>query len=404
MPIAIRVCSTLVLAFASSLIASSLASALPRTTVDRVDASVGKQLHFVYAIPRDGEDRALDTSGVIDTSVASFQAWLADQTEGRSLRTDRFDGSLDITFVQLAETDEQIAARDPFIRDYLETDLDAAGLDDPAKIYAVYYDGSSSFACGGATWPPVLPGNVVAFYLKGFGGTCDDTGFAGPGAPPAYLEFAMFHDVLHALGFVPTCAPHHHRSGHVSDDPNDLMWAGTGDWMPDGWGAATLDAGRDDYYKAEQAGCLDLDDSELLTAGGPDCSGVTATPSTITRVQRDHFETITLAGATDPDQGDTLTYLITAVTQDEPVSGDGIGDDTAPDARVVAGSDHEVSVRTERSPMKNGRSYRIAYTVSDGQTACADFETVSVPRKKGETAADDGDLSSWDSVTGARLR
>jgi hypothetical protein len=140
----------------------------------------------------------------------------------------------------------------------------------------------------------------------------------------------------------------------------------------------------------------------------PDCSAVTATPSTLSQ-RRDQMALITLSGATDPD-GDTLSYHIDGVTQDEYVTG--VGDDTSPDAALTAaGADsNQVKLRSEANPQFNGRVYRIAYTVSDDRggscsgTAGRTGNTtakVSVPRRKGSSAIDDGDARSWDSFSGA---
>jgi hypothetical protein len=245
------------------------ASAQSRATVDRVDDSIAAQLHVIYALPSDGVDRALDTDGTLERSVSSFESWLAGKTDGRRLRLDTFAGALDITFLRLSRTDAELASHGALVRDEIEQELDAAGFDAPNKVYAVYYDGTSNFSCGGGAWPPSLPGNVAALYLDGLPESpvpCRSNPFAGPGAPPGYLEFAMLHEIMHTLGFVATCAPNHHRAGHVSDNPDDLMWAGDGPWVPSGWGNVVLDAGGDDYYGHSNAGCLDLDDSPLLTA------------------------------------------------------------------------------------------------------------------------------------------
>lgn len=153
----------------------------------------------------------------------------------------------------------------------------------------------------------------------------------------------------------------------------------------------------------------------LALVGGPtnrppNCSAVGATPSALSQ-RRDEMALITLSGATDPD-GDTLAYHIDGVSQDEYMTG--VGDDTFPDAALTAaGADsNQVLVRSEANPQFNGRVYRIAYTVSDGQggscsgTAGPGGTTtakVSVPRKKGMSAIDDGDATSWDSFTGAPL-
>jgi hypothetical protein len=143
----------------------------------------------------------------------------------------------------------------------------------------------------------------------------------------------------------------------------------------------------------------------------PDCSAVTATPGSLGQ-QRDQLVPITLAGAIDPD-GDVLSYHIDGVTQDEYVTG--VGDDTSPDAVLTAAgaNSNQVLVRSEANPQFNGRVYRIAYTVSDGQGgSCSGIAgptgttsaKVSVPRKKGTTAVDDGGTSSWNSFTGAPVQ
>jgi hypothetical protein len=143
----------------------------------------------------------------------------------------------------------------------------------------------------------------------------------------------------------------------------------------------------------------------------PDCSGVMATPDSIWPRMGDQMTLITLSGATDPD-GDTLSYQIDGVTQDEYVTG--IGDDTFPDAAFTppGTNSNQVRVRKEANSHFNGRVYRIAYTVSDGNggtcsgTAGPGGTTtakVGVQRKKGTFAIDDGNSMSWNSFTGARV-
>lgn len=170
-----------------------------------------------------------------------------------------------MTFVRLAASDSEIAARGAFVRNAVEEELHGFGFNRPDTIYSVYYDGSSTYACGGAAWPPLVPGNLVVMYLHGRppgSNPCDSQPFVGPNEAPAYWEYAMLHDTIHALGVVPTCAPHHTLNGHVSDSPSDLMYSGTAPWaFP-----LQLDIGRDDYYRHGRASCLDLADSPFLTS------------------------------------------------------------------------------------------------------------------------------------------
>jgi hypothetical protein len=242
--------------------------ALPRATEDRPDEVRGPQLHAVYVLPSDGEDRALDTTGAIAASVDSFQRWLARETGGPNLRLDTSGGEVDVTFFRLPRTDAEMRARDPFIRNDIEMYLRQAGRLRPDKLYAAYYDGSSGYSCGGGAWPPRLPGQVGAMYLKGEppgAPPCWTNALAAPGAEPGYFDIGMLHELVHTLGFVAECAPHHTRNGHASDSPNDLMWAGDAPWqLP-----PRLDIGRDDYYRHGRVGCADLARSEFLTSNPP---------------------------------------------------------------------------------------------------------------------------------------
>jgi hypothetical protein len=93
---------------------------------------------------------------------------------------------------------------------------------------------------------------------------------------------------------------------------------------------------------------------------------------------------VTLSGATDPDQGDTVSDAITGVTQDERLLGTGSGD-TSPDAKLASGG--SVSIRAERSGGGDGRVYTIAFTVTDSHGAtCSGTTTVSVPHDAAHAA------------------
>ncbi len=248
------------------LAAEPAGAALPRSEVDRLDDVRGPQIHFLYVVPSDGEDRRLDEQGLIESSVGFFQGWLAGQTGGPNLRVDTYQGALDVSFRRLTQTDGAIAATGAFVREAVERELVAGGFNRPDRLYAVYYDGSSTYSCGGAFWPPAIQGNAVVMYLRGRPGLtrCDVTLPAAPGTS-MYWEFAMLHDILHGLGHAATCAPNQHLGGHVSDHVNDLMYSG-----PSGWQLPpTLDIGRDDYYGHGRTNCPDLAQSPYLTSNPP---------------------------------------------------------------------------------------------------------------------------------------
>jgi hypothetical protein len=233
-----------------------------RSTADRTDDFPGYQIHVMYVLPSDATDTNLDTNGAIASSVAAAQKWFVAQTRGtRRLRFDTSNGQLDISFFRLARTDAAIAGFGAYVRDQIQSEINAAGFNHPEKIYAVYYGGSSTYACGGGAWPPTLPGNVVALYLRGRppgSRPCTGNGLATSADLPGYWEFSLIHEFFHTLGAVADCAPHHTRAGHVSDDPRDLMYAGDKPWHP-----STLDAGNDDYFNHSTA-CLDVAKSVFI--------------------------------------------------------------------------------------------------------------------------------------------
>ena len=222
---------------------------------DRADDLSGHQVHVMYVLPADGMERNRHVDGSLHRSVAAFQAWLAGQTGGPRLRMDTFQGQLDISFFRLGRSDAEIASHGAFVGGEIEAELRAAGRIAPEKLYAVYYGGTSSYACGGAPWPPAVVGRVAAVYLKACPGSrlTDDEDSSG------YWEFAMLHELLHGLGVVATCAPHHTLAGHTSDDPRDLMYAGALPWRPE-----FLDVGHDDYYGHANPNCTDLATSIFL--------------------------------------------------------------------------------------------------------------------------------------------
>ncbi len=229
-----------------------------RVNSDQADDTSANQIHVMYVLPSDGEDRSYDTNGQIAASVGGWRNWLSGQTGGRTLRLDTYHGSPDISFFRLTQTDAQIKNSGSYVRDQIESELKSAGYNKANKIYAVYYDGGSNYACGGGAWPPTLPGNVAALYLKGAynGVNCDSNHFS---SGFGYRESSMIHEILHTLGFVASCAPNFTQSGHVSDDPHDLMYAGSLPWQP-----SILDTNHDDYYGHNNQGCLDLATSPYL--------------------------------------------------------------------------------------------------------------------------------------------
>jgi hypothetical protein len=230
-------------------LASAGATALDRSLQDRPDEQLGPQLHVVYATPADGPDRAWDTNGFVASSVAIWNGFFRQHADGAALRIDTFNGEVDVSFLRLGRTDQQVVAAEAYPA--IAGELAARGFDDRSKVYAVYYEGRSGGPCGQGT------PSVAILYVLECGGP--DSVALRPDA----WHLAMLHEVLHALGAVPSCAPHF--SGfHVWEDNRDILYSGGQDGPKD-WANLTIDPGRDDYFGHSIPGCLDLADSDLLT-------------------------------------------------------------------------------------------------------------------------------------------
>lgn len=222
---------------------------LARSTTNRADVSTLPRFKILYVVPSDGTDRGLDTAGLIHRAIGSGQRWLAAQTAGRSIRLDLAGGLLDITFVRAPRTDAAYYSYNAQILDSLQKDLNAAGWSQANVMNFVFYDGRHIDSCGSAVWPPNFPGNTGAIYLKGAPTSavpCATTPFAAtPTTAPAYQEFIVVHEMFHMLGVVSTTAPNHALSGHVGNDPTDLMYAGSLVWRP-----SVVDITKTNYYNA----------------------------------------------------------------------------------------------------------------------------------------------------------
>lgn len=221
-----------------------------RSAVDRPDNLAGPQIHVMYVVPSDGEDRQLDIDGTLARSLASLHTWFSQRSNGLALRFDTFAGNIDLTFHRLLRSNAELTAFGAFVVNQIEQELRTAGRVRPGKLYAVYYDGGSTHACGGSAWPPRVQGQVAAMYLRGApnGVQCGAQSFVTSATDfPKYWEFAMLHDILHTLGIVADVAPNHTVAypGHVPNR-NDLMYGGSGSWIIDA--TTVIDVGGDDYF------------------------------------------------------------------------------------------------------------------------------------------------------------
>lgn len=236
---------------------SSGGSSLRRTTADREDDFSGPQIHFVYAAPagRRELDHHHDTDGTLANSIFLLVAWFHEQLGSPILRVDIYQRHPDITYVRLPRSDQAYEQAGPTV---LSADVVKAIGPPRHKLYAIFYDGtlpaSEATTCGLGNGAP-RPFAIVFVAQECFDNY--DFSHAGYGSYNR-LVFVMAHELVHELGFIPTCSLHSTNDGHVTDSRRDLMYPYLGDKTPE------LDVNHDDYYRAHVRGCPDLGASPYL--------------------------------------------------------------------------------------------------------------------------------------------
>lgn len=131
---------------------------------------------------------------------------------------------------------------------------------------------------------------------------------------------------------------------------------------------------------------------ELPLGGGaaPDCSAAEGTSIELwpPKHQVEAIELASALAAVTAPGGDTVTFTVASITQDEPLLGTGSGD-TAPDGAGVGSG--IAQVRAERAGDGNGRVYEVGFTASSAGGSCSGSFQVTVPHSQnGEPAVDDG--------------
>ena len=213
----------------------------------------GNPVHWVYAIPSDGEDRLATVANVMQDDADQVDAWWRSQDSTRTLREDLTTFScgdqLDITTLRLTQSAEQLSSLDARFA-LISDDLERAGLSSSFVKYLVYYDGAVSDpnVCGQGGGDPTGVGVAAVYYQA-----CVGVSTAAVAA----------HEVLHTLGAVDRGAPHDcpgANEGHVCDTRSDIMYPAVG---TDPLSAKLLDPGRDDYY-GHSGSWVDTQDSAWL--------------------------------------------------------------------------------------------------------------------------------------------
>lgn len=202
------------------------------------------RLQLVVAVPEGVEATATLVTAVQHEAVLAAE-WLEQQT-GRT-----FNGNLATAEVaRLGLVDEALAGSPEAIADRIEREVRSTGHGREVLPVVVTTLGMADHpdTCGLGS-----PMAVVVFL-----GNCGSTPAVTTPAFGRGVSRTIAHELVHALGGVPDCAPHHHE-GHVTDDPGDLMAAVSSPTD----GPPVLDRAGDDYFGRGGEVCQDIRDSVL---------------------------------------------------------------------------------------------------------------------------------------------
>jgi len=220
-----------------------------RSLVDREDSTNDHQVHFIYAILKNGKDKEWDINGYIEKLALkvneNFLKWSSQNKKSNSIgQKFKYDflknGKLDVSFARLNLTRKQIDEPD-HPNGLIYKELFKQGFNNPKKVYAIIsgFNSKHGNSDGGEGGPlfTILYGPAIKSY-----------GSKG-------MEIVILHELFHTQGAAYDCGKRTYRGAHVKG--SDVL--GSGDV------STKIDSKNDTYYKHGIEGCPDLADSIFLT-------------------------------------------------------------------------------------------------------------------------------------------
>src|SRR5210317_292831 len=220
-----------------------------RSLIDREDSANDHQVHFIYAILKNGKDKEWDINGYIEKLALkvneNFLKWSSQNKKsngiGQKFKYDFLkNGKLDVSFARLNLTRKQIDEPD-YPTGLIYKELFKQGFNNPKKVYAIIsgFNSKHGNSDGGEGGPlfTILYGPAIKSY-----------GSKG-------MEIVILHELFHTQGAAYDCGKRTYKGAHVKG--SDVL--GSGDV------SIKIDSKNDTYYKHDIEGCPDLADSVFLT-------------------------------------------------------------------------------------------------------------------------------------------
>ena len=203
------------------------------------------RVRVAYVLPIDAiDDPAAQESLRVQIEVAN--SWFQAQS-GKRLRFET--QPVDFERVYLKETVLQLSQKKSAYRTVHDEVRRQLEPDKRELVLALVVGaGSRQNVCGQAS-------DMAIVWIE----RCATSVFAG--GVPSELSRTIAHEIVHALGAVPKCAPHFDGHFHVNDSPRDIVYSGAGasPRIVD----RVLDVGHDDYFNTGRKGCPDIADQPI---------------------------------------------------------------------------------------------------------------------------------------------
>ncbi|MDB4594911.1 hypothetical protein OAH52_02940, partial [Candidatus Pelagibacter sp.] len=189
-----------------------------RSLVDREDSTNDHQVHFIYAILKNGKDKEWDINGYIEKLAIkvneNFLKWSSQNKKSNSIgQKFKYDflqnGKLDVSFARLNLTRKQIDEPD-HPNGLIYKELFKQGFNNPKKVYAIIsgFNSKHGNSDGGEGGPlfTILYGPAIKSY-----------GSKG-------MEIVILHELFHTQGAAYDCGKRTYRGAHVKG--SDVLGSG----------------------------------------------------------------------------------------------------------------------------------------------------------------------------------
>jgi len=221
---------------------------------DQPDVNDDYQIHFIYLLSWEDEDKELDISGWIEKRVNSVNGKFLKMSArnkksngiGQQFKLDMTEeGKLDVTFVRMNVSKKQLDVPDypnGIIYDYLKR----KGFDNPKKVYATFagFKSKHGDSDGGEGGVPMMV--IYTPAVKTYG-TKD-------------MDIVILHELFHAQGAAYACGERTYKGAHVKGS----------DVLASGKVSTSIDSNNNTYYRHDIEGCPDLAKSVFVTPTAED--------------------------------------------------------------------------------------------------------------------------------------